>query len=322
MSAQLRALTILASALDVPVLSPVVRRLTRAPSVQHVELAGIPTFVARPATERASPVLVFLNGATPNGCDDPAVKALVPALARAGYLVVAPELPGLRDGVVTEATAAAAVAVVRTAPAPGRKVSLLGVSAGASLALLAAAEQDVGERISVVIAVAPWGDLREVVRLATTGRYRERDGGLVQYGVLPLLAQVVERSLSATVPEGGDAAAIAEILRNRDPERYDELVAALPDATRAALERLSPVHVAARVRPPVELASAPLDGYFPLEEALSLARRLLHVRLTVTSALDHVRLRPSPAHIRGLIRFNRFAVRSLAAARSRRLHRL
>ena len=144
MSAQLRALTILGSALDVPVLSPAVRRLTSPPRVEDAALAGIPSLVARPASDRRSSVLVFLNGATPHGCDDPAVRALVPALARAGYLVVAPELPGLREGVVGEAAVGAAAAVIRCAGAREGQVAVLGVSAGASLALLAAAEPDVG----------------------------------------------------------------------------------------------------------------------------------------------------------------------------------
>jgi putative flippase GtrA len=103
------------------------------------------------------------------------------------------------------------------------------------------------------------------------------------------------------------------LLANRDPEHFDALRAALPVEVDAVLEQLSPLRAADRLDMSVELVSAADDGYFPLAEAEKLAAALPHVRLTVTSLLDHVRLRPS-ARVRDLVRFTRFTARSFGAA--------
>ena len=60
----------------------------------------------------------------------------------------------------------------------------------------------------------------------------------------------------------------------------------------------------------------PVDLYFPLEEAVTLARSLPHARLTVTRVLDHTRPSLTLDHLRSLYRFNGFVVRGLAAAAS------
>jgi putative flippase GtrA len=106
---------------------------------------------------------------------------------------------------------------------------------------------------------------------------------------------------------------VHELLANRDPQRFDALRAALPVEVDAVLEQFSPLRVAGRLDMSVELVSAADDGYFPLAEAEKLAAALPHARLTVTSLLDHVRLRPS-ARVRDLVRFTRFTARSFGAA--------
>ena len=312
MRALARAVIVLATTAGIPLLTRLVRLLTRAPRVNAETAAGITSLVTRPRGP-ARAATVFLNGGTALGCDHPAVRRLTRGLARAGYLVVAPELPGLRDGELTPATLAAVVDVARaTADRPEARdgrVALFGVSAGASLALLAAADDDLQRRVSVVVSIAPYADLDGIVRLATTGFY-----GASPRATAPLVREVLARSLAAC----GGAEQAAELLANGDPARYDELHACLPPETRAALAQLSPLRVAGRVDAPLELAAAPDDCYFPLAEAETLAEAAPHGRLTVTSMLDHVRLRPSLADLPDALRFWRFTARALAAAASPR----
>ena len=117
-----RALRLLASAL----------RDAGEPCVRE-ERAGVPARVARPSSG-AGPVVVYANAATPRGIEQPAVARLLGGLARAGFVAVAPELPSVRDGVVTPATVDALVAAAR---ASGPRVALLGASTGAALSILA-----------------------------------------------------------------------------------------------------------------------------------------------------------------------------------------
>jgi putative flippase GtrA/acetyl esterase/lipase len=256
-----------------------VRLVTREPRVRTQLVGGVPATVVRPAG-KACGTIVFLNGGTALGCEHPAAQRLIRGMGRAGCCVVAPELPGLKDAQLTPATLDAAVATA--AAAPGERLVLFGVSAGASLALLAAADPKLGGRVASVVAIAPWGELEDIVGLARTGLY---DGQ--PHATTPLVRQFVEASLRAA-----------------------------PDIE-AAFERLSPLRVADRIVVPVELAAAADDGYFPLAEAQKLAAGLPNARLTVTSLLDHVRLRPA-LRIWDFLRFWGFTARSFAAAVQRR----
>jgi hypothetical protein len=105
------------------------------------------------------------------------------------------------------------------------------------------------------------------------------------------------------------------LLRNRDPSRFDALYAKLPTQVRRDVAQLSPLRSAARLRAPVDLASAPRDKYFPPAESNALARAASGVHVTVTATLDHAVPRPSIRDLRDLFRFDGFVVRFLHAAR-------
>jgi acetyl esterase/lipase len=264
----------------------------------RTRIAGVEALVARPRC-RGGPVVVYANAATPRGIDEPAVGRFLGGLAGAGFVAVAPELPCVRRGEITPETIEALVSV---ASASGRRVALLGASTGAGLAILAAGDPRIAERVSAVAAVAPFASLRNILRLGTTGYYGDEP-----YDAAPLVRAATERSLAASAP---DDPAVPALLANRDPARFDELYAALAPGTRVLVEELSPLSRIRHVVAPVELASSPLDRFFPVEESLALAEEGRDVRLTVTSALLHVKpsLRP------GLVRIVSLLDRTLAHA--------
>jgi len=254
----------------------------------------------------AGPALVYLNAATQEGCREPVVQRALSGFARVGFRIVAPELPGLRTGTITpdafEATVAVIAAVAAHAP-----VRVLGVSTGASLGILAAADERLNSRIARVTAVTPFAHLDRIVCLATTGIYPGRRGSY-PHTVAPLLVRAVERSLVAAA--GGDRQVVAPVLENRDVARFAKLWAALPSSIQAVVAALSPAQAAARVRVPVELVSSACDRYFPLEESETLARTCPQARLTVLAALDHGR--PRLSGLPQLLRLTGFAARLAA----------
>ena len=248
--------------------------------VERLTVGGLPALTAYPVA--AGPTLVFANAATPLGIEAPGVARFLGGVARAGFHAVAPELPHVRSGRVTPATVDALVRVVEAVEGP---VVLAGGSTGAGLAVIAAADDRIVGRVALVSAIAPFADLGNVLRLATTGHYVDDDGALRAYRVAPLLRWVAATSLRAAA----SGPATETLLGNRDPERFDELFAALPAEARATVEALSPVRALPRVRAPVDIVCEPNDVFFPLAEARALAGA--GARLTVTPALSHVRPR-------------------------------
>ena len=348
--AQARAATVLGTVLEAPALSAAVRILTRRPVAEERVVAGTPTTVVRPGGDGPWPAIVFVNGATPEGHLHPTVQRLARGLACAGYLVMVPELPGLRDGVLGEAALRTTLEVSRAASdrgdVRGGRVGLVGVSTGATLALLAAQHPELGRRVSVVSGVAPYSDIRNVLRIATTGTYRQ-GRTVARFRAEPFVALVAARSLAAALPAGRDRAALTQaldgvdpdsqtpladarlsqlpglgahgravtrLLLEDDPRGFDRRYARLPAGVRAAVERLSPLHRRAPIRAPVELVSAPRDKYFPLHESRALRRIAARHRLTVTAALAHADPVPSLARLGDLARLNGYVVRSLQAA--------
>lgn len=262
-----------------------------AQDCERTSIAGVDALAARPRTG-SGPVVVYANAATPLGIEQPGVDRLLSALAGAGFVAIAPELPHVRLGEVTPETIDSLVDVARSA---GPRVALIGASTGAGLAILAAADPSLAHRVTAVAAIAPFASLRNVLELATTGFYGDRP-----YPAAPLLSRAAARSLAASAP---DDPAVSTLLANREHSRFDELYAALAPETRALVEDLSPLSQIGRVAAPIELASSASDPFFPVEESLALADAGRDVRVTVTPALLHVKpcLRPGLVHIMTLL---------------------
>lgn len=347
LAARRRAAVLLSIVLDLPV-SRVVHRLTGTPRTETGDVDGVPLEIVRPAGSGPWPTWVFVNGAHPLRRKEPVVWRLSQGLARAGYMVVVPDLPGLGNGQITMRTSDAAVSVtafaMRLPDARDGRVALVGASMGAGLALLAASRCNEDDRVSAVAAVAPFADLEKLICLATTGSY-PGEGGLERHDVTNLHRRVLARSLVALLEDSADrksllatlervrddddplahlpthaenlgpaAASVVRVLRNSDPERFPELCRDLPLHVVAALSALSPARSCTGLRAPVEIVVPPSDVYFPPGEARTLAHCLPDARVTVTRSLDHTRPAASLARLADLRRLDGFVVRGLAAA--------
>jgi acetyl esterase/lipase len=263
------------------------------PPCESARIVGFDALVARPAGG-AGPVVVYANACTPRGIEQPAVGRLLSGLARAGFVAVAPELPNVKDGKVTAGTVDALVHVAR---ASGQRVALLGASTGAGLAILAAGDPRLAERVTAVGAVAPCASLRSMLQLGTTGTY-----GREPFAASSLVARVMKLSLAAVAP---DDPAVPALLANLDAERFDQLYAALTPETRSLVEELSPIARIGDVLAPVEIVSSPSDRFCPAGEARVLAEAGSDVRLTVTTGLEHVLPRANPGLARVLLALER-----------------
>ncbi len=349
--AQARAAVVISSVLEAPVLTPAVDAVSGEPRFEDVSVAGAPALVVRPAGDGPWPAVFVVNGTVPEGRKLPEVRRLAEGFARAGYLVVVPDLPGLTEDEITPETVHETVEVAREVSerpdAEDGEVALVGVSTGATLSLLAAERPSLEGRVSVVAGVAPYADIRTVVNVATTGHYRD-DKGFEPHDADPFLSYAIARSLVAALPPGEDrrtlsgelegvdredqnplaglrsrptgdlgpeAASVVRLLANEDPERFDALYEALPEGVRADLGELSPLAGNGRIRAPVEVVTGPHDKYFPASESYELERIAPGRRVTVTRALDHAELDLSLRDAPAFAEFDAFVVRALRESR-------
>ena len=348
-SAWARTFVLLAIVLDVPILARLVRALTPEPRVETLDVDGVPTELVLPAGEGRWPAFHFVNGAHPERRQEPIVQRVTHGLARAGFVVALPDLPGLGEGELTPRTFDGAHAVTRMLmdrpEVRDRRVALAGVSAGAGIALVTAADSELAGHISVVAAVVPFADIDRLACLATTSRY-ERDGTVRRYEVTALMRRVVARSFVAALPAGDDRSALLDLLRAQDPddvnavrcfsepgrelgaeaqgvvslllnddnERFAELYGALPTDIAHRLRELSPGEHAPAIRAPVEAIAPPDDPYFPLPEAEAVVELVPEGRLTVTRVLDHTRPSLALSHVGDFARFLGWVRRCLGAA--------
>ncbi|MBA2377269.1 MAG: alpha/beta fold hydrolase [Actinomycetota bacterium] len=359
-SAQYRAAVTLSAVIENPA-SPLVEGFTDEPSVSDEIVAGVPTLVARPGGEGPHPAIVFMNGAVPPGREEPTVGKLARGLARAGYVVYIPDVSGLRTGEISTETVSETVDVARSvADEPGTRdgrVAFVGVSVGASLALLAAADEALAPRVSVVSVVAPYTDLENVTRLATTDVYPGEDGAF-RYETPPYLRLLTARSLAAMLPEGEERASlltlIPEIRHYYPPaDEADEPLAALPafkivregnldPETKAVLELLTNdaperfgelyEDISPRMREEINTLS-PATGASRIEAPVEIATapRDRYFPVAESEALEgdvsELRLtvtaamnhaEPEPSDIPAFLELNGFVVRSLELADARR----
>ncbi|TMA54891.1 MAG: alpha/beta fold hydrolase, partial [Deltaproteobacteria bacterium] len=142
--------------------------LTSAPTREPLSVPGAAVDRYVLAGPAGGTPLVLVHGFTPEGKDDPRLREAAALLARCGFDVAVPTIPGLTHGRLRPDDVAP---VVTTLAALGRPSIVLGVSVGAGPALLAAADPRVRERVQAVVTLGGYASAREVLRFWLTGVY-------------------------------------------------------------------------------------------------------------------------------------------------------
>lgn len=289
---------------------------------------------ARAAVMRGCPraAIVVIPGAVPQGKDDPRLTAFASTLARAGFAVLAPDITGFRKLRVRPSDAreiADAFTYLAGRPELARngRVGLFAFSYALGPALIAALEYDTGERVRFVVGVGGYHDLPRAMRFFTTGWFEHQgkwhyltpdDSGkmVLAYSSLDYLTDkhartVFDRMVALrtqdpradltplTAELSADGRAVYALATNTDPARFPELLARLPQAMRADLDRLDLArHDLKRLKARLILVHGINDNLIPYPESLTLAaavpqadvflihRVLGHVDLSIADLLS------------------------------------
>jgi pimeloyl-ACP methyl ester carboxylesterase len=301
--AGLKAPGVLAESLERSWPRPLARDVERRPATvggvagERYEAAG-----------RAPPVL-FVPGATPAGLSDRRTVRAATALARAGRSVFVPELALYERSLETrDITRVAEAAAALASQAPDGQVVMVGFSFGGSMALLAAAEEILEDRIAVLGVFGAYWDLEGYAQAAATGvslvdgrevpwRADPQAPDTFRKQVVGLAAEAEQDALIAALDGEEDPAglprgarALHDLITHDDPARTSELFARLPTDVAERLRRLSPASVTDRITAPVIALHDRDDPAVPYGEVLRLRNDLPHARVLTVELFEHVDL--------------------------------
>ena len=293
---------------------PLLSALTPNPARAPLADRPVPIDLYRPLTLGTPPALVLVHGLAPMGKDDPRLAQAARLLARAGFRVAVPTIPGLTRLRLRPEDAEPVVAAIRSLAGErgSGRVSVLGVSVGAGPALLAAADSRVSDRVGAVLSLGGYASAVELLRYFLTGAYgygrvsgrvspQPEAARLFLRENLDLLKSAEDRrALDAWLARpspGGPAtlspegSAVLDLVENRDPARVNALVGNLPPGLQDLLARLSPERAVPRLGARLLLVHGRGDPAVPFTESLRLAAAAAGkpgTRLAIVGVLAHV----------------------------------
>ena len=309
------------------------RRSTPPPRVSALTLASAGLRFAadlyRPASGAGAIPLILVPGLVEEGKDDARVPPFARLLARAGFLVVVPDLPSFRilrvsPEHVRDLAAALDAVTARADLAPRGRAGLFGISYAGGIALLVALDPAHAQRVSFVATVGAYADLDTVLRFAATGRtflhgrmrvverdpygqfvflrtYEEfladaRDSVLLEAMAARRFDNPSARLTDLAAGLGPRGRLIYDLFETSPPDRVPELIGRLPVVLASRMGRLSPGRRSfATLAAPLYLAHGRDDGIVPVTETYrlaELARGHTPVHMVVLDAFQHVEAEP------------------------------
>lgn len=254
--------------------------LSDEPRERPMAAAGVEADLYTTSVADPGAAMVLVHGLAPAGKDDPRLREAARLLARAGFDVAVPTIPGLTRARLRPEDREP---VIRTLAARAEPTTVLGVSIGAGVAILAAADPEVQDRVSVVLSLGGYASAAELARFYLTGEYGY---GLIHGRVAHDPEQI--RLVVEANPDLLDASA-RRLLSAPDPVAVSRSLSALSPKLRTLLDSLSPERVVHDVRARLILVHGRGDVAVPYTETLRLAAaRPKDTRVLLVGVVGHV----------------------------------
>ncbi|MGZ3355742.1 MAG: alpha/beta hydrolase family protein [Isosphaeraceae bacterium] len=337
-------------------LVPATRRVVRLPEVARREVSELNSDLYLPS-RGPSPGIVLVLGALREGRRYPLLVTLARSIAACGYAVLVPELGRLRRLIVDEGALEdlirAALALTGQDGVTQSPVGLFGFSLGGSLALVAAGDHRLHDRVACVTSMGGYFSLRDMLTAATTGKLgAEREEiSLAAPSVYAIVASLIaglpdpDRTFLERVLDdqqdspldaigrvdmgsvGLGAQRVLRLLMNRDPAAVASLTRDL-EGVEAMLSKLSPEPVFDRISVPVWVLHDERDRFVPAHQSRLMreaAAGRTNFKFFSIRLLEHTEPNPPPFNPRrlfsdylpGLIGLFRFVHGPLTAVRKR-----
>jgi dienelactone hydrolase len=293
---------------DAPVRSSVPYRAAADPSTD-ADLAEL-WLPAWASAERPAGAMLLVFGVNNLGRNHPSIERVADGLARTGVAVLVPDSRTLLEGRLEVGEidgVVRAFQLLAARPEVDReRVGIVGFSVGGSLALIAAADPRIATQVRWVNAFGAFADAETYLASVAAHAFVGPDGAEVPWTPTPLAREVFLRFVLDQVGEAGDRATLDEvlsepILAGERPRSTSGLaaavasdtgraalalltatsladardaVAALPAASLAFVDAISPARHLAGIEADVHLMHEVEDHHVPFVESRALAEAL------------------------------------------------
>jgi dienelactone hydrolase len=224
------------------------------------------------------PAVVLELGIHPQPVDSPQIVQIGQAISRLGVVVGIPDPASLRNLQVPPSEPghlADAVLAIRALPEVDQdRVGLAGFSAGASMALIAAADPRIADDLQFVSSFGGYGDADTLlVDVATNTTVM--DGKVVPWEADPGIRSDISTMLLTSGRLGpGDTAAVDRLFTATDRASAEAAIADFGSDLKANLEGISPLAFVDGIKVPVYLLHGQPDTAIPVAHATVLAQAL------------------------------------------------
>jgi len=245
--------------------------------------------VFRPRDGRQGGAVVFAMGAGAWPLDDPRLARVGRLLAGAGITVMAVDSPGLRFNEIrgrdVGGLAIGFDRVCRPPKVDTSRCGFLGISVGGGMALTAAADSRIADRVAFVDTVGTYFSPVEELRTVTVGdgrgwQARPEAARIVRKQAIDVALDGNDRAILDGIfyfgraDDRGDVDQLSEpgrkmlaLLDASSPAAFDAAFAATGLADNPGLTAVSPEANAAGVRAPVHLLHSRADHYIPVQQS-------------------------------------------------------
>jgi dienelactone hydrolase len=291
-----------------------------------------------PSPERRRGGILVNHGVIDTGKDDPRLKRFATGLCRAGFVVIVPDLKGMRSfriapSDVDEIRAAFSHFLSRP-EVRSDSCGLFGFSYGAGPTIIAASQPEVREKVRFVVSFGGYYDLRNVLSFIATG-YSEFHGKRYfrkpqEYGkwvflannldwveswedraVLRKILKIKLRDENAPIDPflsqlGGEGRNVLNLLSHADPSQTESFIQKLPPVIRSYLADLSVAPVLKNFQAQLILAHGEDDDLVPFTETLKLAEAAPDpgkVYVKILKTFSHVDPEEKPLTLRNVFSF-------------------
>ena len=302
--------------------------VTPVPAVKQVEIPKGNEKIAadiyyRPKSGKRAAILLT-HGIIEDGKNDPRLIRFAHSLARSGFVVLVPELKGMKSFRILFSDVDDIVASVHHLLAlkdivDETKIGIMGFSYAAGPTIMAAADPTLRNRVKFVVSFGGYYDPINVIRFITTGYYEYGDEkGFLQpqpYGKWvffmnnvdyvendkdrKILREIFKNEQMDTPGNVGPLLAelsprgkyLYELLINKDPARVDELFKRIDPRVRDYLGKLSVAPLIPSVHARFIVGHGSTDPLIPYTESLRLADAVkdkTRVHLAILRLFAHV----------------------------------